>query len=77
MFIDVNPDDALSRIEKTRFHPELFETRERLVSVRNNYFEAFEKMKNEENILIVDGGKNAHDIESEIWEKIRTYFTVE
>ena len=77
VFIDVNPDDALSRIEKTRFHPELFETRERLVSVRKKYFEAFEKMKNEENILIVDGGKNAHDLESEIWEKIRTYFTVE
>lgn len=75
VFIDVNPDDALKRIAKTRFHPELFETRERLVSVREKYFEAFERLKGEENILIVDGEKEEHILEAEIWEKIKVYFS--
>ncbi|MBD5083957.1 MAG: dTMP kinase [Clostridiales bacterium] len=74
IFVDVNPDNALKRIAKTRFHPELFETRERLVSVREKYFEAFEKLKDVENVLIVDGEKEEHILEAEIWEKIKAYF---
>lgn len=74
IFLDVNPEDAIKRISKTRFTPELFENKERLVSVREKYFEAFDKLKDEENILIVDGGKEAHQLEAEIWEKIRVYF---
>ncbi|MBD5099119.1 MAG: dTMP kinase [Clostridiales bacterium] len=74
IFVDVNPDNALKRIAKTRFHPELFETRERLISVREKYFEAFEKLKDVENVLIVDGEKEEHILEAEIWEKIKAYF---
>ena len=74
VFIDVNPDDALRRIAKTRFQPELFETRERLVSVREKYFEAFEKLKDVENILIVDGEKEENLLGAEIWEKLKAYF---
>ena len=75
VFIDVNPDVALERIAKTRFHPELFETRDRLVAVREKYFEAFEKLKESENILVVDGGKDVPVLETEIWENISRYFT--
>ena len=60
IFVDVNPDNALKRIAKTRSQPELFETRERLVSVREKYLEAFEKLKDVENVLIVDGEKEEH-----------------
>ena len=74
IFIDIDPEDALERIQKTRFHPELFETRERLFSVRQKYFEAFDKLKDKENILIVDGKKEAHVLASEIWEKVKPYF---
>lgn len=75
VFIDVNPESALKRIEKTRFQPELFETRERLISVREKYFEAFEKLKDVENILIFDGEKDTRDLETAIWEQIKVYFT--
>ena len=75
IFDDVNPDSALNRIAKTRSQPELFETRERLVSVREKYFEAFEKLKDVENVLIVDGEKDEHILEAEIWEKIKVYFS--
>lgn len=74
VFIDVDPDHALKRIAKTRFQTELFETRERLISVREKYFEAFEKLKDAENVLIIDGERDEHDLEAEIWEKVKVYF---
>lgn len=74
VFLDVDPDDALGRISKARFQRELFETRERLVSVRQKYFEAFERLKDVENILILDGGKEEHILEAEIWENLKPYF---
>lgn len=75
VFIDTKPEDAIRRIAKTRFQPELFETMERLTLVREKYFEAFEKLKGEENVLIVDGGQEEHVLEAEIWEKVRPYFS--
>ena len=74
VFIDVDPEDAIGRIAKTRSQLELFETRERLVSVREKYFEAIEKQRGRENVLIVDGGKDKDALADEIWEKIGGYF---
>ena len=74
IFIDVDPEDAMKRIQKTRYQPELFETRERLVSVRQKYYEAFEKLKEKENILIVDGKKEESILAAEIWEQVKVYF---
>lgn len=74
VFIDVDPEDAIGRIAKTRSQLELFETRERLVSVREKYFEAFEKHRDGENVLIVDGGKDPEALSEEIWEKVSAYF---
>lgn len=74
VFIDVDPEDAIRRIAKTRSQPELFETRERLISVRKKYFEAFEKLRDSENVLVVDGGRDPRAVEVEIWEKISAYF---
>ena len=45
VFIDVEPDTALERISKNRFHKELFEKKSRLIQVRGKYLEAFEKQK--------------------------------
>lgn len=74
VFIDVDPEDAIRRITKTRSQPELFETRERLISVRKKYLEAFEKLRDSENVLVVDGGRDPRAVEDEIWEKISAYF---
>ena len=74
VFIDVDPDTAIERIAKNRFHQELFEKKSRLVKVREKYFESFEKEKSEENIIIVDGNRSQEDIAKEIWNKISEYF---
>lgn len=74
VFIDVDPDTAIERIAKNRFHQELFEKKSRLVKVREKYFESFEKEKSEENIIIVDGNRSQEEIAKEIWNKISAYF---
>lgn len=73
IFIDVNPDTAIERIAKNRFHQELFEKKSRLVKVREKYLEAFEKLKETETVIIVDGNKSKQEIADDIREKIKPY----
>lgn len=74
IFIDVEPDTAMERIAANRFHQELFEKKSRLVKVREKYMEAFEKLQDVENVIIVDGNRSPEIIGDDIWEKINHYF---
>lgn len=74
IFIDVNPDNAIERIAKNRFHQELFEKKSRLIKVREKYLEAFEKLKDEENFVIIDGNRPQEEIAEEIWNEVKKYF---
>ena len=74
IFIDVDPDTAIERIAKNRFHQELFEKKSRLVKVREKYKEAFDKLKNEETYIVIDGNKSEEEIAEEIWNEVKEYF---
>lgn len=67
IFIDVDPDVAMERIVKNRFHRELFEKKSRLTEVRKKYLEAFEKLKDVEKVVIVDGNRSEQEIAEEVW----------
>ena len=73
VFIDIDPDTAIERIAKNRFHQELFEKKSRLVKVREMYLEAFRRLRDTEEIVIVDGQKKPEEIAQEIWAKVETY----
>lgn len=75
IFIDVDPDTALDRIAKNRFHQELFEKKSRLVKVREKYLEAFDRLKDEENYVIIDGNRSQQEISEDIWNAVKGYFT--
>lgn len=74
IFIDISPDEALERIAKNRFHQELFEEKSRLVQVRNNYKKAFELLKNEEKVIIIDGNQTQDEVAASIWSELEGYF---
>lgn len=74
IFIDITPDEAINRISKGRYKSELFETKERLTLVREKYMEAFEKLKDEENIIIIDGNQTPEKISEDIWNSIKIFF---
>lgn len=75
VFLDISPDVAVERIARNRFHQELFEKKSRLIKVRENYLEAFQKLKEVEQVILVDGNRPAAVIADDIWEKVRPYFT--
>lgn len=74
IFIDVEPDVAIKRIAQSRAHQELFEKKSRLVRVKEQYMAAFEKLRDIENIIIVDGNRFQEEIAEDIWTQVNHYF---
>jgi dTMP kinase len=68
IFIDVDPEVSMERLYSNRGQIELFETLENLQLVRAKYMEAFEKLKFEETIAVVDGNREPKEIAEDIWE---------
>lgn len=71
IFIDISPEAAMERINANREGTELFETAERLTETRNKYFEAFEKLKDSENVMIVDGSGTPEEVHRRITDTFK------
>lgn len=70
VFIDISPDVSMRRLQMGRSSMELYETLDNLKKVRKTYFEAFEKLKLEENIFITDGNRPPDAVALEIWQEV-------
>jgi dTMP kinase len=70
IFIDVPPAVCMERLNKGRNVIELYESLENLKSVREKYVEAFDKLKDEETIAIINGDRSPESIFNDTWEKV-------
>jgi dTMP kinase len=70
IYIDISPEISMQRITKGRTSTELYETLDNLHKVRQKYFEAFELLKEKEQVLIIDGHRSPELIAEEIWDKV-------
>ncbi len=70
LFIDVSPEISMQRINANRVGTELFENIDSLRAVREKYFEAFTKLKDDEHIFITNGDRTVAAIADELWEKV-------
>jgi dTMP kinase len=70
IFIDVPPEVSMQRINAARQGTELYETLDNLQNVRTKYFEAFDKLKDEENICIIDGNRGFDEIANDIYTAV-------
>ncbi len=70
VFIDVAPNICLERIRAGRKHLDLFEKFDILTQVRDNYFAAFERLKDQETVKVVDGNASEDEVEQTIWRRI-------
>ena len=75
VFLDVPAEVAMERIRKNRDHEELFEKEERLRQTRTLYFEAFQRLKDVENVAVVDGSGAPDEVEERIWAAVSPYFS--
>lgn len=69
-FIDVDPGISMQRIANNREQTDLFETKSQLEKIRANYLEAFNKKKEEEHIVMIDGNQSEAQIHEEIYNII-------
>ncbi len=74
IFLDTDPDTALERIAKNRFQKELFEEKSWLVQVRQKYMEAFDKLKNSEQVTVIDGNRTVEAVAEDVWNTVERYF---
>lgn len=74
VFLDVPAELAMERIRSGRDHEELFEKEERLRQTRAMYFQAFERLKEEESVAVVDGSGTQDEVEERIWAAVSPYF---
>lgn len=72
IFIDVSPELALERIAKNREERELFETQDRLIRTREQYFKAFELERDREKIILIPGDRDIDTVAGEIWAAVST-----
>lgn len=70
IYIDVTPEVAMERITANRETPELYETLENLKNVRDKYFEAFDILKNEERISMVNGNRPVNEVAADVWLQV-------
>lgn len=66
VFIDVDPEVTMARIEKGRRTKELFEETDRLIETRKRYFEAFDRLKETEKVAIIDGARTPEEVQKDV-----------
>ena len=71
IYIDIAPEVSMERIKKGRDSVEMYETLENQKKVYAKYAEAFEREKNSEKILTVNGNQPVEKIGEEIWTRLR------
>ena len=70
LFIDVDPDVCIERIRASREALEIYEKIDIMKQVRANYFKAFEQLKDQENVIVIDGNAPPENVEEAVWEKV-------
>ncbi|HEY8930620.1 MAG TPA: dTMP kinase [Mucilaginibacter sp.] len=70
IYIDITPEISLERISKGRETVELYETLDNLKNVRDRYLELFDRMKNEEQVLVINGDQAPEAIANDILKNI-------
>lgn len=70
VFLDVPVDVALERIRKNRFVEEIFDHEDRLRRTRELYFQAFERLRDVENVAVVDGTGSQEQVAERIWSAV-------
>ena len=74
VFLDVPPEEAMARIRRGRDHEELFEKEGRLRRTRELYFQAFERLRDVEDVAVVDGCGAQDEVAQRIWEAVSPIF---
>ena len=74
VFLDVPVETALERIRQNRYVEEIFDREDRLRRTRELYFEAFARLRDVENVAVVDGSGSREQVARRVWAAVAPYF---
>lgn len=74
IFLDVPVRRALERIGQNRPHTELFEKEDRLTATREKYMEAFERLRDRENVTAIDADGDVETVAKRVWAAVSHLF---
>ncbi len=70
IFLDLTPEESMARIEQGRVTQEIYETRERLEKVRNQFYAAFRTLGEGENIQTINASRPVEVVAKDIFEAV-------
>jgi dTMP kinase len=70
VFIDVEPEECLERIKNNRNDFEMYEKIDIMKKVRTNYLKAFDRLKDLEKIVVIDGNKLVDHVGDDILREV-------
>lgn len=70
LFIDVDPEVCLERLKASRENLEIYEKIDIMKQVRANYFRAFDRLKDEERVIVIDGNETPQNVEQSVWAEV-------
>lgn len=69
IFLDITPETALERLN-TRENLEIYEEYNKLKMIYESYRNVIDKLKDTENIIVIDGNRDITSVEDDIWNVI-------
>jgi dTMP kinase len=70
LFIDVDPEICLKRLQTSRKHLEIYERLDIMKQVRANYLAAFHRLEAQERVAVIDGNDSVENIAEAVWDQV-------
>ena len=70
IYLDISVDKALERIKDNRSQIDIYESKERLIHTKKSYESIIARLKDEENIIIINAEQSIEEIAQNIWEQL-------
>lgn len=74
IFLDVPPDECVARLNREKWHLELYENSDTLRKVREKYLESFRLLADEEKVLVVDANAEPQEVADNVWKLVEDLF---
>ena len=71
LFLDLTPEQSLSRISKGRMTQEIYENKQKLEQVREKFYSVFDRLGDEDRIIIIDANRPAEELAEEIYDIVK------
>ncbi len=71
VFLDLDDDACLTRMEQGRAYREIYENHQALMAIRRRYYEVFERLKERDDIRVVDAGRPPEEVAEAVFAAVR------